>query len=122
MFIYVDLHSIIYNRTNLLTKTYRARVNKMSKSNYKTLDEFFRAEKKNIMKPAKSMFFNCENGVLTITCPDNSKVVLTREDFPNRDLIACYKFVDGKTVFDHYEQGTHPALNLSCGAMGGITA
>lgn len=92
----------------------------MSKSNYKTLDAFFRAEKRNIMKNAKSMFFNCNTGVLNITCPDGSKVVITRADFPNRDLIACYKFIDGKTVFDHYESS--PALNLSCAGTEGITA
>ncbi len=94
----------------------------MSKSDYRTLDEFYRSEKKRIMKTAKSMFFNCETGVLTISCPDNSKVIITREDFPQRDLIACYKFVDGKTVFDHYEQETSPAFSVSNALPERITA
>lgn len=49
------------------------------------------------------MFFNSNTGVLDITCPDDSKVILTREMFPNRDIIKCYKIVDGKTVFSHNE-------------------
>lgn len=76
----------------------------MTKDKYLTLDDFYRAEKKNIMGKAKSMFFNCGTGSLTITCPDNSKIVLNRADFPNRNMYPCYRVEEGKYIIDHWEE------------------
>lgn len=59
-------------------------------SDYQTLDEFYRSEKKNIMIDAKSMFFNSNSGVLTITEADGKKTIITREDFSSHTLnLSC---------------------------------
>jgi hypothetical protein len=87
-----------------------------------TLDNWYTANKKHIMTKAKSMFFNCNAGILTITCPDDSKIILTREEFKGQDLIACYATIEGKTVFSHYEQDSIPAFSHMGQIIEGVTA
>lgn len=66
------------------------------------------------------MFFNCNTGILEITCNDGSKTVLTRGDFPHRDDVACYYKVDGKLEFSHWEVDT-PNISV-CVEKVGATA
>ena len=86
-----------------------------------TLDTWLRANSRELQNNGATYFYNANAGILNLKCPDGSEYTITREDFPNRNLIACYKSENGKTVFSHYEQECTPALSF-CDVKEGITA